>query len=38
LGLENSGWRQHVVIIGTKRSLAMSYQIDAAHVRVVSVR
>ena len=31
--LADAGGRKYVVIIGAKRSLAMSNQIDAAHVR-----
>ncbi|CAI8719632.1 hypothetical protein EMIT0196MI5_120091 [Pseudomonas sp. IT-196MI5] len=36
--LSNAGRRQDVVVVRTKRGLAMSNQIDAAHVRVIPVR
>jgi phage shock protein PspC (stress-responsive transcriptional regulator) len=36
--LAKTGGRQDVVIVCTKGGLAMSYQIDAAHVRVFPAR
>ena len=38
LRLAHAGGRQHIVIVGTKGGLAMSNQVDTAHVRVVPVR
>jgi hypothetical protein len=36
--LTNTGWRQDVIVVCTKGGLAMSNQVDAAHVRVIPVR
>ncbi|MCY1362668.1 hypothetical protein D9M69_493970 [compost metagenome] len=36
--LTNTGRRQHVVVVCAEGSLAMSNQVDAAHVRVFPVR
>ncbi|MNQ74550.1 hypothetical protein D3C85_893090 [compost metagenome] len=36
--LTNTGRRQHVVVVCTEGGLAMSNQIDTAHVRVIPVR
>ena len=35
LCLAHTQGRQHVVVVGAKRGLAMSYQVDAAHFRVI---
>ncbi|MNE88439.1 hypothetical protein D3C80_1857450 [compost metagenome] len=36
--LAHTGRRQHVVVVCTEGGLAMSNQVDAAHVRVIPVR
>jgi hypothetical protein len=36
--LANTGRRQDVIVVCTKGGLAMSNQIDTAHVRVIPVR
>jgi hypothetical protein len=36
--LTNTGRRQDVIVVCTKGGLAMSNQIDTAHVRVIPVR
>jgi hypothetical protein len=36
--LANTGRRQDVIVVCTKGGLAMSNQVDAAHVRVIPVR
>jgi hypothetical protein len=36
--LANTGRRQDVIVVCTKGGLAMSNQVDTAHVRVIPVR